>query len=109
MVSHLRVEPRWQRLPDFVRGFQPIAFAGYRFSEPRNTLCLDLRPSEDEILAQMKPKGRYNVRVARKHCVTVVRDNSYQGLIDFMRIQRCTAVRKGMQPTAPGYFRSMLA
>jgi lipid II:glycine glycyltransferase (peptidoglycan interpeptide bridge formation enzyme) len=108
-VSHLRIEPRWQRLPDFARGFQPAAFSDQRFSEPRNTLCIDLRPGEDEILAQMKPKGRYNIRVARKHGVTVVRDNSYQGLIDFMRIQRCTASRKGMPPMAPGYFRTMLA
>ena len=107
-VSHLRIEPRWQRLPDFVHGFRPLAFSDFRFSEPRNTLCLDLRPSEDEILAQMKPKGRYNVRVARKHGVTIVRDNSYQGLIDFMRIQRCTVVRKGMKPTTPVYFRAML-
>ncbi|HSV34743.1 MAG TPA: peptidoglycan bridge formation glycyltransferase FemA/FemB family protein [Ramlibacter sp.] len=107
VVSHLRIEPRWQRLPDFVRGFRP-ALSGHRFSEPRNTLCLDLRLREDELLAQMKPKGRYNVRVACKHGVGVVRDNSYRGLIDFMRIQRCTAVRKGMQPTAPGYFRALL-
>ena len=107
-VSHLRIEPRWPRLPDFVRGFRPSASSD-RFSEPRNTLCIDLRPSEDEILAQMKPKGRYNVRVARKHGVAVVRDNSYQGSIDFMRIQRCTAVRKGIEPMAPGYFRAMLA
>ncbi len=106
-VSHLRIEPRWQHLPDFVRGFRPAALSD-RFSEPRDTLCIDLRPSEDEILAQMKPKGRYNVRVARKHGVTIVRDNSYQGLIDFMRIQRCTIVRKGMKPTTPAYFRSML-
>ena len=107
-VSHLRIEPRWQRLPDFVRGFRPPALSD-RFSEPRDTLCIDLRPSEDEILAQMKPKGRYNVRVARKHGVAVVRDNSYQGLIDFMRIQRCTAVRKGIEPTTPAYFRAMLS
>jgi|GEM_PF-221167 len=107
-VSHLRIEPRWQRLPEFVRGFRPPAFSDQRFSEPRDTLCIDLRPSEDEILARMKPKGRYNVRLARKHGVTVVRDNSYQGLIDFMRIQRCTAVRKGLAPTAPAYFRSLL-
>jgi lipid II:glycine glycyltransferase (peptidoglycan interpeptide bridge formation enzyme) len=109
-VSHLRIEPRWQRLPEFVRGFRPPPESSVdRFSEPRNTLCIDLRPSEDEILAQMKPKGRYNIRVARKHGVTVVRDNSYQGLIDFMRIQRCTAARKGMEPMAPGYFRTMLS
>ncbi|NPC57450.1 lipid II:glycine glycyltransferase FemX [Caenimonas soli] len=106
-VSHLRIEPRWQHLPDFVRGFRPAALSE-RYSEPRDTLCIDLRPSEEEILAQMKPKGRYNVRVARKHGVTIVRDNSYQGLIDFMRIQRCTLVRKGMKPMTPVYFRAML-
>lgn len=108
-VSHLRIEPRWQRLPEFAHGFQPAAFPDFRFSEPRNTLCIDLRPAQEEILAQMKPKGRYNIRVARRHGVAVVRDNSYQGLIDFMRIQRCTAARKGMQPMAPGYFRALLA
>lgn len=106
-VSHLRIEPRWQRLPDFVRGFRPPPLSD-RFSEPRTTLCIDLRPGEDEILAQMKPKGRYNIRLARKHGVAVVRDNSYEGSVDFMRLQRGTAVRKGIEPLAPNYVRAML-
>lgn len=107
-VSHLRIEPRWQSVPDFVRGFRPPPFHD-PFREPRETLCIDLRPGEAEILAQMKPKGRYNIRVARKHGVVVVRDNSYQGSIDFMRIQRCTADRKGIRPMPPNYFREMLS
>src|SRR5262245_33730996 len=107
-VSHLRIEPRWQRLPDFVRGFRPPQLAD-RFSEPRDTLCIDLRPGEDEILAQMRPKGRYNVRVARKHGVAIVRDNSYQGSIDFIRIQNATATRKGIEPVAQNYTEAMLA
>lgn len=107
-VSHLRIEPRWQRLPAFVRGFRPPAFPD-RFCEPRNTRCIDLRPGEDEILARMKPKGRYNVRVARKHGVAVVRDNSHQGSIDFVRIHGCTVVRKGIAPMGPGYFETMLS
>ncbi len=107
-VSHLRIEPRWQQLPSFVRGFQPPAFAD-DYWEPRHTLCIDLRASEDGILAQMKPKGRYNVRVARKHGVVVVEDNSEQGLADFMRIQRRTAGRQGIGVKPPGYFRDMLA
>ena len=107
-VSHLRIEPRWSSVPGFVRGFRPPAFDD-RFCEPRHTLCIDLRPSEDEILAQMKPKGRYNVRLARKHGVVVVKDNSYQGLVDFMRIQRRTADRQGIDPEPPNYFRVMLS
>jgi lipid II:glycine glycyltransferase (peptidoglycan interpeptide bridge formation enzyme) len=107
-VSHLRIEPRWQSLPSFVRGFQPPAFAD-RFREPRYTLCIDLSTSEDGILWQMKPKGRYNVRVARKHGVVVVEDNSAQGLEDFLRIQRRTANRQGIERKPPGYFRPMIA
>lgn len=37
----------------------------------RNTLTLDLRPSEDDLLAAMKQKWRYNVRLAAKKGVTI--------------------------------------
>ena len=107
-VSHLRIEPRWPHLPEFVRGFRPAPLPD-RFREPRNTLCIDLRPSEHEILAQMKPKGRYNIQLARKHGVVVVKDNSYQGSIDFMRIQHRMAIRKDIDPATPNYFRALLA
>lgn len=107
-VSHLRIEPRWQVLPDFVRGFAAPAFSD-DFMEPRNTLCIDLRLSEDELLAQMKPKGRYNVRIAQKHGVTVVEDNSSQGLTDFLRIQRRTADRQRIDAKPPSYFRNLVA
>ena len=43
----------------------------YRHFLEKTTLLVDLRPSEDEILAQMKEKGRYNVRLAIKRGVTV--------------------------------------
>jgi peptidoglycan pentaglycine glycine transferase (the first glycine) len=107
-VSHLRIEPRWQQLPSFVRGFQAPTVTDH-FWEPRHTLCIDLRSTQDEILAQMKPKGRYNVRVARKHGVVVVEDNSDQGLADFMRIQRRTAERQGIGVKPPSYFRSLVS
>lgn len=108
IVSHLRIEPRWQSLPGFLHGFNPPAFSD-RFREPRNTLCIDLRLSEEDILAQMRKNGRYNVRVARKHGVVVVQDNSTQGTMDFLRIQRRTAVRQGIDRKPPSYFRWMLS
>lgn len=39
--------------------------------QPESTLIIDLKPSEAEILKQMKPKGRYNIKVAQKHGVSI--------------------------------------
>ncbi len=39
--------------------------------QPPSTVLVDLTPQEDEILAAMKPKTRYNVRLAEKKGVTV--------------------------------------
>jgi lipid II:glycine glycyltransferase (peptidoglycan interpeptide bridge formation enzyme) len=107
-VSHLRIEPRWQRLPSFVRGFHAPTFSD-SFMEPRDTLCIDLRPAEEKILAQMKPKGKYNIRVAQRHNVSITQDNSEQGLIDFLRIYKRTAVRQGIGTKPPSYFRMLIS
>lgn len=39
--------------------------------QPQNTLILNLLYSEDDLLLQMKPKGRYNIKVAQKHQVKI--------------------------------------
>jgi lipid II:glycine glycyltransferase (peptidoglycan interpeptide bridge formation enzyme) len=108
-VSHLRIEPRWQRLPGFVSGFRPVPPFSDVFFEPRNTLCVDLRASEAAILAQMKPKGRYNIRVARRHGVSIVEDASDQGLADFQRIYEETAARQGMDAKPADYFQALVS
>ena len=61
----LRIEPLWSEKPPdfdhFVRA--PIDLL------PSETLLIDLQLSEAELLAQMKPKGRYNLRVSRRYGV----------------------------------------
>ena len=108
-VSHLRIEPRWERLPPFLSGFRAVPALGDAYMEPRHTLCIDLRHSEAEILAHMKPKGRYNVRVAQKHGVSVVEDNSERGLVDFLAIYAETAARQKMDAKPPDYFEALLS
>ena len=108
-VSHLRIEPRWVRLPDFVSGFQSVPPLADYYLEARDTRCIDLRPSEAAILAQMKPKGRYNIGVARRHGVRVIEDTSPQGLSDFQSIYEETAARQGTAAKPPDYFETLLS
>lgn len=103
-VSHLRIEPRRLEWPQGLGGsFGPPACHD-RFREPRHTLCVDLRAGEDERLAGMKPKGRYNVRLARRHGVAVVEDNTRRGLDDFVAIRGDTARRQGLSRKSRPYF-----
>jgi peptidoglycan pentaglycine glycine transferase (the first glycine) len=108
-VSHLRIEPRWSQLPAFVSGFRAIPSLADPFLEPRDTRVIDLRPSEEAILAQMKPKGRYNIHVAQRHGVSVVEATSPQGLADFQTLYEETAARQGMQAKPCDYFETLLS
>lgn len=62
--------------PDVEPGALPALTArGWRASREqiqfRNTVLLDLTPTEDQLLAAMRPKTRYNVRLAIKRGVCV--------------------------------------
>lgn len=103
-VSHLCIEPRWTVLPDYVTGFQKAK----EWMEPRRTRCIDLTPSEDTLLAQMKPKGRYNIGLAQRHGVQVIEDVSPQGRADFLRLYHETVTRQNLKPKSQAYFDALL-
>src|SRR5918912_3019819 len=71
-VQALQIEPRLLApRPALLRNFRrgPVDLV------PAETLYLDLRPSPDDLLAAMHPKGRYNIRLAERRGV-VVRETS---------------------------------
>ncbi len=107
VVSHLRIEPRRTHWPEFAAaGFEP-PWRDDRFREPRHTHCVDLRAAEHERLQAMKPKGRYNVGLARRHDVAVVEDNTDRGLDDFLAIRDDTARRQDLKRRSRRYFAAM--
>ncbi len=105
VVSHLRLEPRWSMRPSFARGGRKSS----GWMEPRRTLHIDLSLSETAMLAQMKPKGRYNIGVARRHGVSVVADQSPQGLEDFLELYGETCNRHGLRGHRDEYFYDLMA
>jgi peptidoglycan pentaglycine glycine transferase (the first glycine) len=80
---------------------------GWRYSDEqiqfRNTALLDLRPSEDELLAGMKSKTRYNVRLARRRGV-VVREGTPSDIPLFYRMYAETGQRDDFAIRAYGYY-----
>lgn len=75
-----------QRLPAW--GFRPSP----QTIQPRRTILIDLTPAADDILAQMKSKTRYNIRLAERKEVKV-REGTEHDLDAFYRLMRITAER----------------
>ncbi len=105
----LRIEPGIQKPPKFP-GFRKTK-SGF---QPQHTLIIDLTKSEEEILAQMKQKGRYNIRLAEKKGVQIVESdqkNSAQfekDLKDFYEILTQTTTRDGFHGHNLDYYKTML-
>ena len=59
----------------------------------KTTMLVDLRPSEEELLANMRGKTRYNVRLAVRKGVRAVEDNSLEAREHFWHMFEQTAER----------------
>lgn len=72
--------------------------------QPPQTILIDLEADEDEILARMKQKTRYNVRLAAKKDVTI-RQGDASDLPTFAKLMQITGARDGFGIRAPEYYR----
>ena len=72
--------------------------------QPQRTLVIDLRPTEDEILAAMKQKTRYNIRLAEKKGVTV---SPSDDLDTFNKLMQITGERDQFGVHSSAYYRKV--
>jgi peptidoglycan pentaglycine glycine transferase (the first glycine) len=72
----------------------------------RNTMCIDLRLAEEDLLARMKPKARYNLRLAERKGVCV-RPGSAADLALLYRMYAETSVRDGFVIREEGYYHTV--
>ncbi len=71
------------------------------------TFILDLTKSEDELLKNMHPKTRYNIRVAQKNGVTVQENNSDEAFEEYLKLTWQTTKRQGFYAHTKDYHRKM--
>ncbi|MGD8379993.1 MAG: peptidoglycan bridge formation glycyltransferase FemA/FemB family protein [Gammaproteobacteria bacterium] len=107
-VTHLRLEPRWLSMPAFLSGYRPLPALADPFTEPRDTLCVAVDADDESLLAGMKPKGRYNIRLAKRHGIDVCEDNSARGIADFIELYAETAERQALNAKPDDYFETLV-
>jgi lipid II:glycine glycyltransferase (peptidoglycan interpeptide bridge formation enzyme) len=69
-----------------------------RTRPPKRTLVVDLLQDESDILGQMKPKTRYNIKLALKKKLNIRWSRNPKDLKEFWRLFLVTAKRGGFNP-----------
>lgn len=81
----LKLEP-----DEWIEDFQLSNFPTFQFSkhniQPPRTIIIDIKDSEEIILARMKPKCRYNIRLAEKKGITIRAWNDIESFHQMMLI-----------------------
>lgn len=105
--------PRTEEAVEFNSGQEArseLTLRGWKFSQDqiqfRNTVQIDLSPSEDEMLRRMKQKTRYNIRLAKKKGVTV-RVGTVDDLPLLYRMYAETSLRDGFLIREEGYYQTV--
>ncbi|HQL34917.1 MAG TPA: peptidoglycan bridge formation glycyltransferase FemA/FemB family protein [bacterium] len=87
----------------------PVVSFGQKITsiQPEKSLFLDLSYSEEELLSQMHPKTRYNIRLAEKKGVEIVSGQS-EDLVDFWQLLQTTTARAGFRGHSLAHYRHLL-
>jgi len=103
----LRVEPHWLDGPAAVNAltacdFQPTT----QTVQPQRTILVDLTSSEDDLLAAMNTKTRYNVRLAGRKEVEVW-EGTAAAIPDWYALMEETALRDAFSIHSPDYYQDV--
>lgn len=87
---------------------EPVVAKAPHDMQPKTVFVVDISKAEEALLSEMKPKTRYNVRLAEKKKVRVVisTDGSYRDA--FLDLVAATSSRKHIAPHPRAYYETML-
>ena len=109
-VIFLKIEPT---LP-WPKDLEMEGEKSVRRVQPKKTLLLDLRKSQEEIFENLHPKTRYNIRLAQKRGVKIIKGISGQQsgiknyINTFYNLIQKTAARDKFTPYSKKYYKKIL-
>jgi len=116
-IGWIRIEPDSEEKLKLIQDNLPKNLKIQKSSvdmQPREILVMGISKSEDEILAGMKQKTRYNIRLSQKRGVSVKVISNFQFPISkqyiekFLELVKITAKRDGITAHPENYYRQML-
>lgn len=102
----LRFDPAWRGAAELARPSFGPPLRKAADVQPPDTVILSLAGGEDELLAGMKPKWRYNIRLAAKRGVDVTEEGA-SALDSFYELYKATAKRDGIALHPLAYYRAL--
>jgi lipid II:glycine glycyltransferase (peptidoglycan interpeptide bridge formation enzyme) len=104
----IQLEPNVENIKNYkleIRNLGLVPSAHPLFT--KYTFVLDLTQSEEELLKNMHPKTRYNIRIAEKKGVKVIEDNSDEAFETYLKLTKETTQRQKFYAHNENYHRLM--
>lgn len=104
-VKWVRVEPETEELLEEIKKAVPYKVVRAPHDmQPREVFKIDTTLSEEELLARMKSKTRYNIRLAEKRGVKVFQTREANHITTFLDLITATSGRKGISAHPRSYY-----
>lgn len=86
----------------------PFLDKSQKHIQTQTTLILDIAKNKEEILAQMKSKARYNIRLSKRKGVKVEVSKNLEDVSEFLRLAKSTSERDEFKLHPDNYYRDMM-
>jgi len=105
----IRIEPENEKILNLIKkNIKYKTIKAPHDMQPKETFVIDIAKSEEEILAGMKSKTRYNIKLAEKKEVRIKKQEAGGEYVeDFLRLSKIMAERQGIVIHDESYYRKM--
>jgi len=130
-MGWIRIDAASEKILEIIKNFAGAGLAPVQIMkaphdmQPREIFVIDISKSEEELLAEMKAKTRYNIKLSQKHNVSVKAISNFQFPIsneiknqddknfkfhidEFIKLVKITSQRNKITAHSDDYYRKML-